>query len=263
MTSDRSTIPPPKGPRRGRGYSDSGENRPVLPSEPILARTLAVPGKLVLTIGVGFGELTSAMASSYRVTTFVDWDTARRIVPWVGTSSYSISRHIETVFEALQDVIARYILSIDKKNRYRVNWRIYHGWYRGKTKTEDRSVFDKYVFSARSRTIRYILFGTDYAFGDVLCCNSYRNPIFDTLRQNPETEEPRQKMVDASLICDLLHLVRCRDSELYIVVANDDDFIPALFTAEAWRGKVILLHNRQNMNSHLRLNGIIEKMVLK
>jgi hypothetical protein len=70
-------------------------------------------------------------------------------------------------------------------------------------------------------------------------------------------------MVDASLICDLLHLVRCRDSELYIVVANDDDFIPALFTAEAWRGKVILLHNRQNMNSHLRLNGIIEKMVLK
>jgi len=83
------------------------------------------------------------------------------------------------------------------------------------------------------------------------------------LRRDFETGKPRQKMVDASLICDLLHLVRCYDSDLYIVIANDDDFLPALFTAEAWRGKVVLLHNRTDTNPHLRLNGLAERMTLE
>jgi hypothetical protein len=69
-------------------------------------------------------------------------------------------------------------------------------------------------------------------------------------------------MVDTILICDLLHLIRCRDSYLYIVIADDDDFVPALFIAEAWKANVVMLHNRDNTNPHLKLKGISERMSL-
>lgn len=198
------------------------------------------------------------MSSLYRATALVDWDTARRLVP---VPKITTVRHLEIVFEQLQDRIARYISTIDADGYYRVNWRVYHGWHRGKTKTADRQIFEKYLASARSRTIRLVSFSTDLAFGDTLCCSSPRNPIFDTLRQDPDSGELRQKMVDTILVCDLLHLVRCRDSNLFMIVANDDDFVPALFTAESWRAKVVLLHNRSSMNSHLRLDGITSRMV--
>ncbi len=200
------------------------------------------------------------MSSLRRVTALIDWDTARRLIPHPGQVTL---RHVEAIFERLQTAIANYINASDNKNFYRISWRIYHGWHRGKTKTVDRHVFENYLTAARSRTIRQVSFSTDFAFGDHLCCSSKRNPIFDTLRADPETREPRQKMVDAILICDLLHLARSRDSQLLIVIANDDDIIPGLFTAEAWKANVVMLHNRPYTNSHLNLFGIASRMVMQ
>ena len=200
------------------------------------------------------------MSTLSKVTAFVDWDTARRVLP---RSTTVTNRHMEDVITKLQDAIANYLHTIDSKKTYRVQWRIYHGWYRGKTKTEDRRLFENYVVIARSRTLRSISFSTDFKFGDMLCCNSHRNPLFDTLRLNRDTHVPEQKMVDTALVCDLLHLVRTRESEFYIVISNDDDLIPALFTAESWRANVVMLHNRENMNSHLRLSGLADRMNFK
>ena len=197
------------------------------------------------------------MSSLLRVTALIDWDTARRLLP---AARATHPRHLETIFERLQNGIAHYISARDGKNYYRVNWRIYHGWHRGKTKTPDRHLFESYLTAARPRTIRLVSFSTDFAFGDALCCGSWRNPIFDTVRQDPQTSELRQKMVDTILICDLLHLVRCKDSRLFIVVANDDDFVPALFTAESWHANVVMLHNRPFVNSHLQLFGIASRI---
>lgn len=69
-------------------------------------------------------------------------------------------------------------------------------------------------------------------------------------------------MIDTMLASDLLHAVRTKDASLYIVVANDDDAIPALFTAEAWQAQVLLLHSRETTNTHLRLSGIAERIDL-
>lgn len=62
------------------------------------------------------------------------------------------------------------------------------------------------------------------------------------------------------LACDLLHAARSKEYALHIVVANDDDALPALFTAEAWRAQVILLHGREHTNQFLNLAGIAERM---
>jgi hypothetical protein len=151
-----------------------------------------------------------------RATVFVDWDTARRVsVIGVGSGP----RHLDSVLSKLQEAVARCIASRDSHTPYRVQWRFYHGWHQGKTKTADRRDLEQFFRTVRSRTIRHISFGADFSFGDSLSCGSKRNPIYDTLRLDPDTKTLRQKMVDTLLVCDLLHLVRCNDSDLYVVIA--------------------------------------------
>lgn len=67
-------------------------------------------------------------------------------------------------------------------------------------------------------------------------------------------------MVDTMLACDLLNLTRTKEYTYHIVVANDDDALPAIITAEAWRANIFLLHCRENMNQHLNLDGIAHRM---
>ncbi len=193
-------------------------------------------------------------------TALVDWDTARRIAPRELRSSMRRHDHVIT---KIQDGIANYLgdrFGVDVP--FRINWRIYHGWHAGKTKTQDRVDFDTYAVQARSRTVRSISFGTDFSFSETLSCTSVRTPIFDTLRYDNK-KDGYQKMVDAILMCDLLHMSRCREADLLIVVANDDDFVPALFTAEAWRADVVLLHTRDSLNPHLQLKNLAARMRFK
>lgn len=196
------------------------------------------------------------MAVLRRVTAFVDWDTARRCVP----PSLRRRPTIEDVFTRLQDSIASYIKSRNEDGAYRVGWRIYHGWHQGKTKTPDRLAFESFTRNAKARTLRSISFSADFAYGNDLCCASVRNPLYDTLRRDPDTGKIRQKMVDTALACDLLHLARSRDSHLYVVIGDDDDLLPAIITAESWRVNAVLLHNRADMNASLNLRGITSRM---
>jgi hypothetical protein len=197
------------------------------------------------------------MAYISTVTAFIDWDTARRLVRRPPRPS---TGQLITVITALQNAIANFLNDIDHTTIYRVQWRIYHGWHRGKTKTDDRALFEKYLLVAKPRTVGKVSFGTDFKFGDILSCDTARNPLYDTLRRNRDTNDLEQKMVDTALVCDLLYLVRGRHSDIYLIVADDDDFVPALFTAESWRAKVMLLHTRDALNGHLRLQGLAERM---
>ena len=199
------------------------------------------------------------MTTMHRVTVLVDWDTARRTVPCQTPNV----RHIEQVFEKLQFAISHHITHRNRHDGHRIYWRIYHGWHHGKTKTKDRHMFEEYISKATAKSIARISFSSDYHFSGELACGSRRSPIFDTLRVDRNTGQSKQKMVDTLLVCDLLHLVRIKDSALIIVIANDDDFAPALFTAEAWNGIIIMLHNRENTNSLLNLTGISERMTFQ
>jgi len=169
-------------------------------------------------------------------------------------------RHVEAVIDRLQTGISNYISQLDGRENYRVHWRVYHGWHQGKTKTQDRILFDKFLTTASARTLRNISFSSDFELSGTLSCRSSRPPIVDTLRMDTQTRETKQKMVDALLVCDLLHLARTREHSLLVIIANDDDFVPALHTAEAWKARVIMLHNREYTNDFLSLNGIAARI---
>ena len=193
-----------------------------------------------------------------RTAVYVDWDTARRLDPKKENTIAGVGRAIAR----LQDAISRSLHRRDKRTKYRVHWRVYHGWHRGKTKTPDRLIFEQYSREARARTIDNVSFSTNFSFSGELACSSHRSPIFDTLRQDHNSANLAQKMVDTLLAVDLLHGVRIKDAELFIVVANDDDAIPAIFTAEAWKAQVLLLHYREHTNPHLNLSGLAERINL-
>jgi hypothetical protein len=199
------------------------------------------------------------MPTVHRVTVLLDWDTARRLDP----KRENTVRGIERAIDQIQIAISNYLQKNRTKDGYRIRWRVYHGWHQGKTKTGDRILFEKYMSDAKGRTIQNVSFSVDYEFSGTLSCESSRAPIFDTCRSDRHTGAISQKMVDTMLVCDLLHLARSRESSLLLVIADDDDIIPALFTAEAWKAKIAMLYLREHANQHLKLNGIAERMIFQ
>lgn len=192
----------------------------------------------------------------HKTVVYVDWDTARRL----DSKRENSIAGIERAFEKLNRAISSSLNCKDAKAHFRVYWRIYHGWHTGKTKTEDRRLFEQYASSAQSTTIDRVSFSTDFTYSGDDLCGTHRAPIYDTLRLNQDSNIYSQKMVDTMLACDLLHLARAKTFTYHIVVANDDDALPAIIMAEAWNAKVMLLHSRKSMNKFLNLNGIEKKM---
>lgn len=193
-----------------------------------------------------------------RTAVYLDWDTVRRLDPRRERSDEGIGR----VFDLLRPAIARALQRRDRNASFRVYWRVYHGWHQGKTKTADRRAFEAFAAQTGSRTIGGVSFSADFTYSGDLACGSPRGPIYDTLRTDPDTGTLGQKMVDTLLACDLLHVARSKYYAWHVIVANDDDAVPAVLTAEAWRASVILLHSRTHTNAFLQLNGIAERMEL-
>lgn len=196
------------------------------------------------------------MPTMNRTVVYLDWDTVRRLDPKRERSKESIGR----VFERLQPAIAQALQGRERNANFRVHWRVYHGWHQGKTKTADRRAFEGFVAEAGSRTIGGVSFSADFTFSGELACVSSRGPVYDTLRTDPATGKLGQKMVDTLLACDLLHSARSRYYKWHVVVANDDDAVPAVLTVEAWQMSVILLHTRAHTNSFLQLSGLAERL---
>ena len=92
-----------------------------------------------------------------------------------------------------------------------------------------------------------------------------RPPIHlpNTLRNQEKGQPPTEKMVDTALAADLLAWARRSPSEWALVLAEDDDVAPPLFTAEAWikphDGRVLLLRKRP-AGQYLRLDGLLRKL---
>lgn len=180
------------------------------------------------------------MASVRRAIVFLDWDTARRIAPADRVQASDLkraARQIGQVFSALQEIVASHLTDLDPKSLFRVRWRLYHGWYSGKTKTFDYQAMNRFLQEAITIVIKNVSFGIDIEVATSMLIGGQRMPLYDSLRQLEEadgTKVVRQKMVDTSLICDLLQSSRSSRDDIHLVYGNDDDLLPGVFAAEAW-----------------------------
>ncbi len=198
------------------------------------------------------------MRNIIRATAFIDWDTARRSVNHeIKSGRTNLTKRS---IQALQESLAALLSEREKDSHFRVNFRLYHGWHRGKTKTDDRLELERcYIEDSPQRSLHNVSFTPELSYGDELLCGGLRCKILDTLRRRPEGHD-EQKMVDTALVSDLLQFVHSRTGGLAIVVGDDDDLLPGIFTAEAWGGKVLVARFRTDDNRHLETRNLIGRL---
>lgn len=193
------------------------------------------------------------------VRAFIDWDSARRILG-ANTRSGRTNLGLRSMM-LVQDYIEELLREHNSQESYRVDYRVYHGWHRGKTKTSDYREFEQ-ISSEKSlsRRVGACAFAPEVAFGNVLLCGGRRSCLYDTLRRRDDTDVDEQKMVDTALVSDLLTSVRSDRDSIHIVIGDDDDLIPGVITADSWGAKVILARvRREHDNSHINVGDLIRR----
>jgi hypothetical protein len=214
------------------------------------------------TTGTLFGLL-YMRAKFINVTAFIDWDTARRCIEHKNSRLLTSLRKegtLRKVIESLTENIATALYSQRPDDSHSVTLRVYHGWYRGETKTDDRRALEKIAAEpgVSSRTIRKTIF-REITFCDYLLSDhDSQHMLYDTLRRRKDGKD-EQKMIDTVLTCDVLEFVRStEDRRLALIVGNDDDLIPALLTAHTWGRNALLLRiTRDRDNQHINTKNLI------
>jgi hypothetical protein len=165
-------------------------------------------------------------------------------------------RGYDLTFRSLRAGISACFTSHRATSQYTVSWRLYFGWYTGRTATQERRAVVDYVSNdleaARNDNV---LFSREVGFSDVPLYDTWRAPYYNTHRT--DFSPPHEKMVDSSLICDLLHIYRYRLYSQVVVAAEDDDFAPAVVLAESWGAHPILLRTNARETKFLDLTGIL------
>lgn len=183
--------------------------------------------------------------------------TAYALVDWHNLTGYpSITygkdprREIPSVILKLQEQVARALTAFGSGHKYRVITRIYHGWHREHEPMPVRRDFESYATDASTaRRLANVVFGSSIQFGNELLCHEGAHPLHSTLHAG--NQDKGQKMVDTSIVCDALHLMRFGLADSTVIVADDDDFIPAMLTAKAWRSSIILLRKPGSSVTHV------------
>lgn len=204
---------------------------------------------------------------------FIDWDTARRVVrpPWKqDESKVPLGERIKYVRACFNEIQSRTTAALDAcafKFPVKITLsRVYHGWHRGRTPTEDRVAWEQARSSMRAFSTRKASYLPDIKFGDEMICGGGRVPLLDTLRRR-DNGDFQQKMVDTSLVGDLLCYCRNESSNfrrghpvmsMAIVIGNDDDLLPGTFVAEQWGLLVRVLRvNRAGESKFLNLDQLV------
>lgn len=179
---------------------------------------------------------------------FVDWKTAIIVS---GASRLKRDRAIaETALRHIERVISEYLATLSERPPCLVRLRLYSGWWSGKTPTDYRRGVDRLRknYAKTSRRFGNCVFdggNEGIQTGDKLACRSDRMArkegvhLLNMVRY--DRGRKREKMVDTGLISDLLVLAWRKKADRYIVVSDDDDVLPGLFSAEAIGARVKLL----------------------
>lgn len=209
---------------------------------------------------------TRVRAQRVSVSAFVDWNSQIHIN---GDATEKNPIAIAAmVLKRTSERIARCLHKMDSEIRFRVQLRLYHGWHKGYEPTANRRAIINVLASqnyADLSPVNNVIFDENVGYGD---CLIFALPqrlherlgihLPNTLRmQNGQLGE---KMVDTAMATDVVLSAANEPNDWIMVVAEDDDLVPPLFTAEALlsrsSSKVIMLQNRRRSENFLKLNDI-------
>jgi hypothetical protein len=216
------------------------------------------------------GSHGSARAGIQSVSAFVDWNSQIHVSG--DKNQRDPVATAEIVLKKTAARIGRCLSQADANCRFKVQLRLYHGWHKGFQPTVNRKAITTVLAStdfADLSTFRNIIFEPNVGYGDLLL-HALPNRqharlgihLPNTLQlQNGELGE---KMVDTALAVDVVSNAATQPDEWIVVVAEDCDFAPPVFTAEALlstsRSRVLLLQSRSGSENFLRLENIRVKI---
>ena len=201
------------------------------------------------------------------VTAFVDW---RAQTHNAGIPRANDTEAARRTLDQTTRMVGQALKS--EQMRFLVSFRLYHGWHRGWQRTDGFRAAAQAVgdadFSALSG--ERIEFSPTVRYGHTLLAAMPERQhsrlslhLPNTLRDQGKGQPPTEKMVDTALAADLLAWARSFPSEWALVLAEDDDVVPPLFTAEKWvkpHGGRALLVRRRPAGQYLKLDGLLRAM---
>lgn len=202
--------------------------------------------------------------SPVAVTAFVDWQAQNHNAGVRLTDDAEAARH--TLVQTTRMVVRALK---QERLRFRVSFRLYHGWHKGWQPTDGLRATVQAVVAADFAALsgEHIEFSPIVQYGHTLLVGlperQHSRPSLhlpNTLRGQRKGQPPTEKMVDTALAADLLAWAQQFPSEWALVLAEDDDVVPPLFTAEAWvkpHGGRALLVRRRPAGQYLKLRGLL------
>jgi len=215
-------------------------------------------------------EQGSQRAGIQTVSAFVDWNSQihvsgdKRQRDPVATA--------EVVLKKTTARIARCLGKIDQNSRFKVQLRLYHGWHKGYHPTDNRKAITTVLAAtdfADLSPLQNVVFAANVAYGDCLLhalASRFHARLGVHLPNTLQLQNGRlgEKMVDTALAADIVSSAATQTDEWIVVVAEDDDLVPPVFTAEAllsrYSSKVLMLQSRARSENFLKLENIMVKM---
>ncbi len=203
----------------------------------------------------------------YSVTAFIDWYSQMFNAHATNTLPLTAAR---LTLKFTTDTIAKLLTSENRANRYTVLLRIYHGWHKGWQPTENLRAIMQTVTDPDFPTgysTRNVLFRQNVEYGHTLLSalpsrqhDGRQFHLANTLRQRNRHSAPEEKMVDTALAADVMHWARESPSDWALVMAEDDDLVPPVFTAESWiyrRGGKMFIARKKPQTAYLKTAGLL------
>ena len=201
------------------------------------------------------------------VTAFVDWNTQIRRTKSLGPLQGAIQ-----ALQRMAKAIARALKREVPTARFIVAFRLYHGWYKGWQPTENLDAIITAISQTdfHSLSTRNVAFLPEIRYGHTLLSALSKRihrgiaiHLPNTLREQSRGS-PVEKMVDTALGADLLAWARSDPGAWALVLSEDDDVIPSVFTAESWierhGGRVLIARARTACGPFLKLNGLVMEL---
>lgn len=165
--------------------------------------------------------------------------------------------------------IGRILRNVKPDERYDVSLRVYHGWHRGFEPTDNRRAIATAAAATDFATLSNkpnIAIRPELAYGDRLLSaldprlHARRGIHLPNTQRRGRHDELEEKMVDTAIASDVVDFAHREPDDWIIVMGDDDDLVPAVYTAEAVQsgraGRVILARERSG-GPFLKLDGIL------